>query len=345
MSEPSSPSAYYAADAYHSQQPSRRTPASDHGVLLALTGKRLPWGNTQEVMPLRLFTARTPKSLRFWQAQQQEKDAQKAAGTYRPRPFEHVELHNTFDHEVFRHAQLPFRSQFWLSLGALGKWTLLILLPVLVAAHYTVMPASEQSSLAFTKDVFAHFYSWLLGIPLLCWVVGNIVVRHFPHVWFRPPPGPKWQFNRRTGMVTVFEPRKKQSDASVVRLEAPFHAFDAFIITAPDRQGLPMNGLSLVHRLGKGEINFDDLIAPDRTTTEACTLWDFLQNYMDISRALPDMPELEACRRDDPVTAAFDASQGRNPRYWMEMDDVAFKGKVAELGKRIDAIDTFQRPF
>ncbi|MGA4601389.1 hypothetical protein ACPA1U_11510, partial [Ectopseudomonas hydrolytica] len=79
-------------------------------------------------------------------------------------------------------------------------------------------------------------------------------------------------------------------------------------------------------------------------TAVPCALWDYLQNYMDISKPLPDTPELEAFRHLDPTTAEHDRQTGRAPRYWRDMDDETFKAKERELNERIPQIDTFSRP-
>jgi len=51
-----------------------------------------------------------------------------------------------------------------------------------------------------------------------------------------------------------------------------------------------------------------------------CLKWEFLQQYMDISKPLPDVPTMEPFRDKDPVTAAWDKAHNRPPRYWREMD-------------------------
>ncbi|MCP1672931.1 hypothetical protein J2T57_000023 [Natronocella acetinitrilica] len=43
--------------------------------------------------------------------------------------------------------------------------------------------------------------------------------------------------------------------------------------------------------------------------------WEFLQQYMDVTKPIPDVPELENDRWDDPFTRDWDQRHGR-PRYW-----------------------------
>ncbi|BAQ83654.1 putative uncharacterized protein [Pseudomonas sp. St29] len=179
---------------------------------------------------------------------------------------------------------------------------------------------------------------------LLSWIVGHIVINHFPRIWFHPPKSPLWELNRRTGLVTFFDYKRFKKEGIIDEVTAPFYEFDAYIVTSPDRQGSPMNGLFLIHRYRDIRINFNSLITPDNTLQKPYALWDFFQNFMDISRPLPDIPMYEPYRHLDPVTAEYDRQQQRPARYWIDMDDETFKAKVKEMLGKIDAIDTFNRP-
>lgn len=64
--------------------------------------------------------------------------------------------------------------------------------------------------------------------------------------------------------------------------------------------------------------------------------WDFLQNYMDISQPLPDIPGLEEYRHLDPVTAEHDQRTGRPVDYWLNViDEDTLKQKMDENGRII----------
>lgn len=309
----------------------------------AFSGIRLPWGASQDVAPESIMEDPTPSDLRFNEHLKKEQEEKRRRGSYVPAPFEGVELHQKYDHECFRFAQLPFRSQFWLFMQAGGKWSFIVLLPITVLVFFIGALSLERSWMELFTEAMSGFFSWTLGIPLFCWVIGNTVISYFPHFWFRPPKGPLWELNRRTGTVTVFEYKKLKNNETAKIKTAPFHEFDAYIFTSPDRQGLPMNGLYLLHRYRDIRINFNSLITPDNTTQRPCALWDFFQNFMDVNRPLPDLPLYESHRHLDPTTANHDQVIGRAPRYWIDMDDETFKIKVKEMLKRIDAIDTFSR--
>src|SRR5699024_7944776 len=64
--------------------------------------------------------------------------------------------------------------------------------------------------------------------------------------------------------------------------------------------------------------------------------WEFLQNYMDISRPLPEYVVLEAYRHLDPVTAEHDKKTGRNPRYLRDMQQEALADFLAKVAYPYD---------
>ncbi|WP_082729306.1 hypothetical protein [Pseudomonas sp. St29] len=285
-----------------------------------------------------------PSSMRFWEAAEKEKNEKKANVTYIPAIFEGVELHQKYDQERYRFAQLPFQSQFWLFIEVFGKWSFIIVLPIYLLACLLGADHPEGSFISNYYNNVTEMFPVLMGPWLVCWLIGHVVINYFPKFWFRPPKGPLWEFNRRTGVVTFFDYKRFKKEGVIDEITAPFYEFDAYIVTSPDRQGLPMNGLFLIHRYRDIRINFNSLITPDNTLQRPCALWDFFQNFMDISRPLPDIPMYEPYRHLDPVTAEYDRQQQRPARYWIDMDDETFKAKVKEMLGKIDAIDTFNRP-
>ena len=44
----------------------------------------------------------------------------------------------------------------------------------------------------------------------------------------------------------------------------------------------------------------------------------FLEQFMDVTKPLPDVPYLEIYRHLDPTTAAYDKATNRNPRFWRD---------------------------
>src|SRR5690606_26624268 len=307
--------------------------------LRRLTGRRLPWGNTQELIPDTFMTPE-PDALRDNEKMKREKKEKLADGTYKPAPMEHIDFHDRCDHEHFRYAPWSGRSQFWVYLISFGKGGFFLFLFFgTLGALSGAINASQDHLQAFIDSLNNIFFAATLPC-FLVWMFCSLIIHKFPRVWVKPGKGPKWELNRRTGMITLFEYRRKK----VTEKRAPFHEFDAYINTTPDRQGLPMNVLSLEHRYSDIRIFFGDIQPPDRNVQQLCALWDFIQNYMDVSHPLPDAPLFEEHRKNDPTTAEHDTRIGRNPRYWIDMGDATFREEQKRMRARVDRIDTFSRP-
>ena len=56
--------------------------------------------------------------------------------------------------------------------------------------------------------------------------------------------------------------------------------------------------------------------------------WEFYRHYMDVTRPLPDIPELEPYRHLDPTTREWDKKQGRPKDYWLNMDQETYEAMV-----------------
>lgn len=307
--------------------------------LKRLTGRRLPWGNTQEVVPT-AFMQPEPKSLRFWEKENILKAELKAKGTYKPAPLEHIDFHDRCDHEHYRHAPWAGRTHFWIYLASFGKGCFFLFLFI---GTLTALLDGFGSRNSFFEEVWYSLQILItvfLAPCLLAWGLASLVIHKFPRLWAKSAKGPKWELNRRTGIITVFEYKRGE----MTEHRAPFYEFDAYINTTTDRQGLPMNVLNLEHRYSDITIRFGDLQPPSPTVSQPMALWDFIQNYMDTSRPLPDAPLFEEHRRNDPTTVEHDKATGRNPRYWIDMDDETFKQVQHEMLGRVDRINTMTRP-
>jgi hypothetical protein len=308
---------------------------------------RLPWGNADDVCPVSFVEDYSPRDIRFQEKIKRQRDEQIATDNYSPSQYELIDFHMKDDHERFRYALLPASSHFWLYMKAFGKFIFFLLLVVSIPGHIVMLSTTVEPLWKLTKLLIIEYYFWVLGLPLLCWAIGSIVIKHFPSLWIKASRGPIWELNRRTGLVTVFDYKNNgeyKKNGTIGELTAPFYEFDAYIATSPDSQGMPMNVLYLAHRYRNIMINFGALLCPGPESQPACALWDFIQNYMDVSRPLPDLPQYEEYRHLDPTTAEYDRLVGRNPRFWIDMDDATFKQVVKEMHQRVANIDTFRRP-
>jgi len=325
----------YAATAYDSRQLPKQSPqVRDHAGRLCM---RLPWSNTQEVAPLTFIEDDSPADLR-----EQEEEERRNLGS---RARKQAKFHNACDQIRYRCAKVSKWTNFWVFVWGLGKgfsllgvgFWLLILFPIelLIAEKGTIL-----------SGMLATAY-WIFPIPLTCWLIGHIVVHRLPEHWvFTPSKGPLWELNRQTGMVTVFahkpgQFREQGYDGDFIR---PFHEFDAYVHVLPTRQGMPLYSLHLVHRYQPVAIDFMPLIGRQSSDKNSLALWDMWQNYMDISKPLPDIPVLEEFRHLDPTTAEHDRRTSRNPRHWRDMDDRTFKTAILAMQDRINQLDALSRP-
>ena len=341
------PDSFYSAEAYHPERIPDQPPAEKQPWLRRFGSMRLPWGNTQDMFPSCVLTNIKPASLRRQEEMDRVRDEQKSRDEYIPKPFEHIDLHDRLDNEKIRHAQFPASSKFWIYLKAFGEFGFFFLSPIALLSFASITSYSQEGwRIELFKNLLDAFI--FVALPSLSmWGVGSLVINHFPKLWIKASRGPLWEFNRRTGLVTVFDYNNNgeyKKNGTIGEKVAPFYEFDAYITVTPDRQGLPNNVLCIVHRYRDIWINMGNFVGACSGTAVPCALWDYLQNYMDISKPMPDTPELEAFRHLDPTTAEHDRQTGRAPRYWRDMDDETFKAKEREMNERIPQIDTFSRP-
>jgi len=337
---------YYAKTAYGATEVPQQEHSAERSWIMRFAKVRLPWGNANEVTPTSFLEDYSPADLRNQELLKKEREEKTAKGSYTPSPFEHIDFHMRDNHESFRYALLPVSSHFWIYMVGVGR----ILFLIFLTLSFFILTAEFIDTKKTLSDIIADYSVTLvvlLGLPLLCWMAGAVVIKFFQKLWIKPSRGPIWELNRRTGLVTVFDYKNNgeyKKNGTIGELSAPFYEFDAYIATSPDSQGMPLNVLYLAHRYRNIMINFGALLCPGPDYQPPCALWDFIQNYMNVSRPLPDLPQYEEYRHLDPTTAEYDRLTGRNPRYWIDMDDATFKQVVSEMHQRVDEIDTFERP-
>ena len=115
------------------------------------------------------------------------------------------------------------------------------------------------------------------------------------------------EFHRRTGMVRCLQ--------NGHWLEPPFDEFDPCVRLRINRAEAGCF-IHLIHREGKALF----LLATETLPWQAWWEWELLQQYMDISRPLADIPYYEKYRHLDPATAEYDKKWGRPKDFWYNMD-------------------------
>ena len=294
---------------------------------------RLPWGNTREVVPPTFMSDDPPKKLRRLE---KKEDLADKLGLY---------VENS--HECFRHAPLAFQARFFDMISVLGKVWAYIVSPIVLIVLILVSPlfgVRDETWPKFLHSLIPLEVSLLFGGWLLI-IIGGLAFRLFPNWLLRNGRGPEWEFNRRTGMIKVwqysrklpFVPRKPP-----VVIEKPFYEFDAWCCARVDRFGTLFD-LVLSHRYSKLDVTVGDILGAHGSATMCYAYWDFIQNYMDITKPLPELPLLERYRPLDPTTAEHDQKTGRPARYWRDMDDETFKKHVDRMFTEVTIIDAAQR--
>ncbi|MFV8835168.1 hypothetical protein ACNSTU_09375 [Aquisalimonas sp. APHAB1-3] len=119
------------------------------------------------------------------------------------------------------------------------------------------------------------------------------------------------RFYRDTGMVSLWAGRK------VGRVELPFAEFEAFASPVSTAVGTIRHRLGLIHRGTGHSVGYP---GAQIELWETQLIWEVMQQFMDVSRPLPDIPEFDGTRHLDPVTAEHDRKSGRPARYWLDMD-------------------------
>ncbi|SDF70340.1 hypothetical protein SAMN05216571_101289 [Onishia taeanensis] len=187
--------------------------------------------------------------------------------------------------------------------------------------------------------MFFPILFFLVFFGFFCFVGGaSLVQRLAPNFAAGMQPGPMWELNRRTGLVTVFTDPSKKRTAWQVADVRPFYEFDCHLLSTPDPQGSPQYSLSLVHHLDEVQVRLVGMFGATQSHLEQRANWDMLQRYMDVSQPLPDFPMLEQDRPADPTTREHDSEAGRDPRFWRDMDDATYERYVEDQQGKINAV-------
>src|SRR5690606_41542190 len=97
----------YAPTAYRPDRIPAQLPSSERSWLKNMGRVRLPWGNTQELAPARIFYKDSPERLRIREQVEREDAEQNAHGTDQARITETEDVQPIHDHAISRCSQLP----------------------------------------------------------------------------------------------------------------------------------------------------------------------------------------------------------------------------------------------
>jgi len=144
----------------------------------------------------------------------------------------------------------------------------------------------------------------ILSIPIVFWLAGKYALKHN---WVTS--GNNVTFNRRTGLVSL------PWDDTVISL--PFDEFDAFMTVNTTVNATTDMYLRLVHRYS--DKNIVEPFGFSRSW-EMDSAWEQIQDFMDISKPLPDIPLYDFAREHDPISAKDDKNINRPKNLWVNFD-------------------------
>ena len=152
--------------------------------------------------------------------------------------------------------------------------------------------------------------------------IGYATYRIFNYIASILPDKKSDYIDRRTGMITFSKNLDKEKN------DIPFVDCDPYLFT--DNTSGMNKYLLYVDRYDGSYISISVY-----TTVDVYLLTAYMKEFMDISKPLPDVPELEAYREQDPVTVEYDKKTGRNPRYWRDMSLEELQANVEEKKKKL----------
>lgn len=281
---------------------------------------RLPWGNTQQVIPMDAMMASNPTEL------------VNLADYYQKRQSLVSEYGSAENHQFIRPSSFSKATTIALMAHNFGKGVSKIMSIVVIIGYlFFLLFDSKNDALQIFINILPGIFI-LVGIPLSLWLGAELYFKFFS---VKTGQGAKWELNRETGLVTVYKNEHGQRTA----YSRPFYEWDAYLITIPNRQGFAYYGLWLQHRYS--DLTIKNLMdtADKGTKQEIWAMWDYIQNYMDITCPLPDVGGLELVRQYDPTTVEYDQRTQRNPYYWRKMSHSEWQKQCKEMARTIHSIN------
>jgi len=168
-----------------------------------------------------------------------------------------------------------------------------------------------------------------IGVIFAYWLIGLLLSKILYKCVFLFKQKEKYVFvifNRSTGNIEFPSPDRQSL------LYYPFAEFNAHHRTVHTQNGLPQYGLTLLHY--KEQIMYQVILGGD---TGTIMHWEQLQNFMDVTQPLADIPRFEQFRQSDKLTAELDQKNNRPIDFWYRVDKTFYKKVLKIVLKTIDA--------
>lgn len=183
----------------------------------------------------------------------------------------------------------------------------LAFLPLLIGVMSTIVNNLNVEGFVFLFKALLYLYG-IIGSCYFGGKYGHLLVAYLSEKRQRANPTGLY---RREGLVRI-KTRKTV-------FEAPFIEFDAYRVHTPSGRGGRYYNLVLQHRYSDNQLWMKGLLADAMNPREVNAYWDMIQQFMDVSHPLPDVPIFEPFRPRDPLTAEVDERQGRDPFKWRKI--------------------------
>lgn len=279
----------YSKNAYRSDRipilPAGGHPGKDQAF------QRLPWGHYQNPVIPNTMKAQLAYA-RLFKGEQDAEDG-----------FPWGEIVFTISRGFFVRLQGALYMLYLMSALCLAMLAFLVLLSIIFSLVDNLTLEEFIGGISSMK--------WLFIVIISCLVVGKygrILLASLNDKHLRLDPTGLY---RREGLVRI----KLKHDV----FEAPFIEFDAYRIHTPSGRGGRYYNLMLQHRYSNTQLWMKGLVTDAMNPKDINAYWSMIQQYMDVSRPLPDVPIFEPFRHRDPVTQAADRESGRDPFFWRNM--------------------------
>jgi hypothetical protein len=203
-------------------------------------------------------------------------------------------------------------SHVMLFFGAITGTAFIVLLPFI---------ATTENS----PSVLTFFY--IMGAPLFFYGLLRSLLR-----FGLLPDRNNAIFYRHSGLVEI---PWKDPETGKKPTYIPFGELDPYIGWGSEATGGTAYHLVLAHRYSERA-----LVEPGGSLYDKampCHVWETLAAYMDVTRPIPDTPDLEWMRPLDATTRDHDTERGRPPRFWRAMTIDQFESLTERAKTALEA--------
>lgn len=270
--------------------------------------KRMPWGVNKDILPPALNRG-------FELLLEDEKIRLNSHGEEIPR-----DKWGEYNHEYLEDANVAFSSKILGYAYAVGRYmaipaSIVVMLSLVLGLWGLDLTNDDIHQIIITLFLFP-------GIFFYMWAGFRYLYYKKPELFSKKGKGRTWQLNRRTGMVTQWIYPSMPDDELKIE-QYPFTHLDAYILKMMTQGGM-LYYLLLHNRYTDQVLKLKDFIGATSESGVA-SYWSFIQNYMDVSKPLPEFVMLEPYRHLDPVTAEHDKKVRRNPTRFRELTKEQWK--------------------